>query len=256
MSLNAIRDAVILVAGTGSRLRPLTESRHKSMIEVGGQPLLFRLLDQLGSAGIQRVTLATGYRGESVQSAATEYATDFQIEAAPNPDYDSTNNAESLRIALSRLGERPFLLCDGDILLREASWLESMLASPDESRLAVLEHDAIADEEMKAVMDGDAVEALSKEIDPDDADAESIGVQTVGRGCVPRLAQRLESMSEPERADAYYEDIFAELIADGEVFYSRAIPEGTWTEIDTAEDLDEARSMAESWAHSDAAIGS
>ena len=255
MSLSTIRDAVILVAGTGSRLRPLTESRHKSMIEVGDVPLLFRLLDQLEAAGIERVVLATGYRADALESAAASHNHGLEIAAAPNPDYDTTNNAESLRIALSELGDRPFLLCDGDILLREPTWLEPMLAAPGESRLAVLEHDTIAAEEMKTVMAGDRVDSLSKDVDPDLADAESIGVQTIGEGCVPRLRQRLDIMSDAERADAYYEDIFSELIAQGQDFYARAIPEGTWTEIDTAEDLERARAMAASWETSDLGAG-
>ena len=263
MSSSTIRDAVILLAGTGSRLRPLTESRHKSMIDVGGQPLLFRLLDQLKAAGIERAVLATGYRAESVRRAVQTYDHGLEISVAPNPDYASTNNAESLRIALPSVQGRAFLMCDGDILLREPTWLAPMLQAPEESRLAVLEHDAIAQEEMKVVMedapdgsrDERRVRALSKEIDPAEADSESIGVQTVGEECVGRLTERLEAMSDAERATAYYEDIFAELIAEGEVFFTRAIPPGTWTEIDTPEDLEEARSMVESWRQEAVAEG-
>jgi NDP-sugar pyrophosphorylase family protein len=62
-------------------------------------------------------------------------------------------------------------------------------------------------------------------------------------------------MSDTERAMAYYEDIFAELIAEGEVFFTRAIPPGTWTEIDTPEDLEKARSMVESWQQEAVAEG-
>lgn len=252
---DTIRDAIILVAGTGSRLAPLTDTTHKALLEVGGRPLLDRLLDQLARQGLERVVLATGYLGDQLREAAGGRF-DLEVAFAHNPDYGSTNNAESLRLAMPEVDGRPFLLCDGDILVRQMDWVEPMVAAPSDSQLAVLVHDAIAAEEMKVVLGGSdeepnderPVSRLSKQIPPEEAHAESIGVQTVGAPAVEPLKERLARMSDAERADAYYEDIFAELVDAGAAeFGIHPIPGGHWTEIDTPEDLKRARQLAEGW---------
>ena len=58
--------ALILCGGMGTRLRPLTDTTPKPMVEVGGRPFLEYLLEQLCEQGIARFVLATGYLGEQV----------------------------------------------------------------------------------------------------------------------------------------------------------------------------------------------
>ncbi|MFU8806488.1 MAG: sugar phosphate nucleotidyltransferase, partial [Bradymonadaceae bacterium] len=67
------RDAILLIAGMGSRLRPLTEDRPKCLLEVGREPLLVRLLRQLESLGIERVVLATGYMADVVATTLKKF---------------------------------------------------------------------------------------------------------------------------------------------------------------------------------------
>src|SRR5213595_3303906 len=62
-------DAVVLVGGQGMRLRGIVADRPKPLAEVAGRPFLTYVLDALVIAGVQRVTLCTGYRGEMVQAA-------------------------------------------------------------------------------------------------------------------------------------------------------------------------------------------
>ena len=65
-------DAIILVGGQGARLRPLTLTRHKSLIPVANRPALDHLLDWLGGHGVERAVLAMGQRQDDLVKAYPE----------------------------------------------------------------------------------------------------------------------------------------------------------------------------------------
>ena len=67
--MSETRTAVLLVAGIGSRLRPLTDDRPKALMDIGGETILGRALRILGQHGVERIVLATGYREDAVRAA-------------------------------------------------------------------------------------------------------------------------------------------------------------------------------------------
>jgi choline kinase len=249
VEFTAPRDAILLVAGMGSRLRPLTDDRPKCLLEVGGEPLLVRLLRQLGGLGVERVVLATGYLSAVLEAVLQPYDGLPQLIVAPNRAYETTNNAESLRVAMNHLEGRSFLLCDGDVLLRDDRALALLARDPRANVLTMIARDDLGEEEMKIVADSETgqIHGLSKKLDPQQCHGESLGLQKVGGPTLAILAARLEAMSEAERASAYYEDIFAALIEQGHRFYALPVAAEGWTEIDTVEDLEAARRMYETW---------
>jgi choline kinase len=114
--------AVILAAGEGSRLRPLTDRQPKCLVELCGAPLLDRQVATLGSAGITDVTVVVGYRADAV--VARGYRTVL------NPDYAATNMVHSLFCARDAFrGDRDLLVAYGDIVY-ERRVLAALLASP------------------------------------------------------------------------------------------------------------------------------
>lgn len=249
-----IRDAILLVAGVGSRLRPLTDELPKCLLEVGGVPLLIRLLRQLHNHGIEHAVLATGYLEPKIRACVAGYSGIPNITICNNPNYAQTNNAESLRMAMPPLHGRPFILCDGDILVKTSGWLGDLLAHEHDNVLAMISPEAMGDEEMKIALEpGNApvaervVVGLSKSLDPAHSAGESLGVQTIGASFHQPLLQRLEQMSPDEKADSYYEDIFAEMMGHEHAFYAHQVPVDYWTEIDTVEDLEYARSLYADW---------
>lgn len=254
-----IRDAILLVAGVGSRLRPLTDELPKCLLEVGGQPLLVRLLRQLASHGVDHAVLATGYLEPKIRACVAGHSDLPDITIRDNPDFAQTNNAESLRRAMPAVDGRPFILCDGDILVRKSGWLGELLggANPSNKRgnvLAMISPEEMGEEEMKiAVAPADAplaerpVVGLSKELDPTESVGESLGVQTISASFFDPLLERLDQMSDDERASSYYEDIFAELMGEQHPFWVHRVPVDCWTEIDTVEDLEYARRLYAGW---------
>lgn len=243
------REAILLVAGIGRRLRPLTRECPKCLLEVGGMPLLRRLLEQLQQADIERVILATGFQHDLLVAEVDSWSLSLTIDVAANEDYANTNNAVSLAVAMQRLRSPRFLLCDGDILLRRTDSLIRLLEMPRDNILSVMRLDALGKEEMKAVVEpGDGrIRQLGKALSPKRADGESLGIQKIGPSAYHRLKDRLAELDGEEREKLYYEDVFAELIAEGIDFYACSFPVGGWTEIDTVEDLEEARRLATRW---------
>lgn len=113
--LKAMR-AMILAAGRGERLRPLTDQRPKPLIEVGGKSLIVRHLEGLAEAGFESVVINLGWLGEQIPAALGDRTPDgLSIQYSQEPP-GALETAGGIRHALDRLGSQPFLVIAGDIL--------------------------------------------------------------------------------------------------------------------------------------------
>ncbi len=238
--------AVVLVAGTGTRLRPLTDDRPKCLVEVGGRPLLDRLLDRLAQAGLRRACLATGYRAEALHAHFTRSPAPLELSFTPNPRFATTQNAFSLFSVQQAVGDAGFVLCDGDVLLRRGV-LERLVASPFDAALLVERREDMGAEEMKARVASDGrVTGLAKTFDPATCFGESIGVQKLGPATAPKLWATLATMMASGGEGEYYEAAFQRLIDGGTPFGAVAVSGEEWTEIDDLADLERAELRARS----------
>ena len=246
-----VRDAIVLVAGRGSRLAPLTDTIPKCLLTIGSEPLLVRMLRQLAAAGVHRAWLATGYRSADIEQALQGVDGLPELHFAPNPVWDQYNNAESVRCAMAAMpGPRPFLLCDGDVYVSDGTFLSDLASDPRPNLLGVelrLPRNLDA-EDMKFQLEAvdvpwysRRVVALGKPLGSHFCHGESIGAQVVGEESFAALLDALDALDEDERRDLYYEDVFARLIGDGHEFYTHPVRSAAWTEIDTVEDLEAAR---------------
>lgn len=106
--------AMILAAGRGERLRPLTDRLPKPLIEVGGKPLVVWHLERLAAAGIREIVINVSHLGAQIEQAlGTGQAWGLSITFSREPDPLET--AGALAFARAQLGERPFLLANGDV---------------------------------------------------------------------------------------------------------------------------------------------
>src|SRR5450432_2444108 len=103
--------AVILVAGIGSRLRPITDDRPKALVDLGGETILGRAVRILAEYGVKKILLATGYREDAVQAAMK--GAPLIVEYCKNPEFDRTQNSVSLALCRTALGPGAFFKLDG-----------------------------------------------------------------------------------------------------------------------------------------------
>ncbi|MGV0959930.1 MAG: aminotransferase class I/II-fold pyridoxal phosphate-dependent enzyme [Limnohabitans sp.] len=119
--------AIILAAGIGMRMRPLTDDKPKALLDISGQTIIERMLDLLQSEGIVDICIVTGYLHDKItQFIASKYPT-LAVTYILNSDYHKTNNIYSLHLAFEKY------TIDDDILI-----IESDLIFTREVLIAVL----------------------------------------------------------------------------------------------------------------------
>lgn len=108
-------NAMLLAAGRGERLRPITESTPKALVEVGGRSLLERHLDRLRDAGIRNVVINLGWLGEQIAERIGSGA-DYGVDVAYSPEGDDIlETGGGIHRALPLLGESPFVVVNADV---------------------------------------------------------------------------------------------------------------------------------------------
>lgn len=237
-----VTTALLLAAGTGSRLRPLTLDAPKCLTEVGGKPILGRLVDNLRSQGIKRLVVVTGYLDQCVREFLQKNAPDLQVDYVFNPVYQTTNNIYSLWLARQAIQES-FVLIESDLVF-EASMLDGML-SPDK----------IAVSRLLPWMNGTTVEldaqqgvaAFHTSMPPaqcnnnDSPRYKTVNIYSLSLQSWQNVVARLDRYISEERVGDYYEAVFADMVADGTLKFDTVFFDNEgWYEIDTVTDLHQA----------------
>ena len=125
--------AVILAAGIGRRMRPLSDERHKTLLEVGGRAVMGRIIDGLQANGITQVCIVTGYRAAEVEEYVTREFGDLQFTFIRNETYATTNNIYSMALALENIEpDEDIILIESD-LIYEPAVLSRLLKSEHEN---------------------------------------------------------------------------------------------------------------------------
>lgn len=115
-----IKDAIILVAGKGTRLKPLTLHTHKCLTKVNGKEILFNALDKLAGNGIRHVTLVVGYLGDTIRAEVGSDHKGMSISYVENDIFDITNTSYSLLLGLKDQGEYDELfVLEGDVFFSD-----------------------------------------------------------------------------------------------------------------------------------------
>lgn len=233
--------AIILAAGIGSRLRPLSDAVPKCLLPVGGAPLLGRTLAALRDASVGRVVIVTGYRHEQIREFVARLAPRVEVTWANNERYATTANSYSLWRAASSCEGSPFLLLDSDILFHPGL-LTRVLASPHDNAIAIRDGAPLGAEEIKVQQDGTGrIVRIGKEIPPADAAGESIGIERFSAATGSLL---FETLSRRKERDEFYEASFQELLDRGEDMRAVSCGDLPCMEIDTPDDYRAADHLA------------
>lgn len=229
-----IEDAIVLSAGQGSRLLPVTATKPKCLIEVGGQTLLARQLAAMAAAGLKRALVVTGYRHEQIDDALRA-PQPLAVETRFNPFWAVASSIGSVWIARDRL-RAPFCLINGDTLF-DPQILAAALASPGAGLGLVVEPiDGATYDDMLVRVENGAVRAVTKDLPEADATHRSLGLILAAEGHAA-YARALDALiAERNGAGAYHHEVIHRLAQDRSVAaIERA--EGFWQEVDRPEDI-------------------
>ena len=134
----AIRKAIILAAGPGSRMQPFTDTMPKCLAPVNGTPILINALTHLFDAGILETVIVVGHCKEKVYELVGDHFRDMRIVYVESMDYASTNNIYSLWLAREHLCE-DILLLESDIFF-DRQLIDKMLSQGSDNHAAVARH--------------------------------------------------------------------------------------------------------------------
>jgi choline kinase len=235
--------ALILAAGVGSRLAPLTNDRPKVLVEVLGRSFLFRQLDLLARAGIasRDVVVVGGYRIDMVERELARGRYDCTL--VMNDHFADWNNFYSVLVAEPHLAGHPFIQLDGDVILDEVL-LPRLLRAPGEAVLAVDVREELDDETMKAQVDGSRVIALSKQLDPRNCIGEYIGITRLSAAAGRAVFDELARFPDEKLTHEYYDHAYHRLTSSGQIPFGIVdVHDCTTIEIDNLDDLGRAEAM-------------
>jgi choline kinase len=228
--------AVVLVAGVGNRLRPLTNDCPKALVCVAGETILSRTVRMLVDHGVGELVLATGFCEGAVRSAMASCP--IPVHFCHNPLFSTTQNSVSLLACAEAVGGRPFYKLDGDLLF-DSRVLDRLDAAMDDFCVAVDSSAVLGPEEMKVLVEknSDRITAFGKALDPKTAFGESIGVERLQGHVVQEVFAQLRCAHDAGETQLYYEDLYARMLAGGARAKAVHVSDLAWAEIDTLQDL-------------------
>lgn len=238
----APRQAVILAAGLGSRLRPFTDCMPKPLIPVNGVPILHNALRALAAIEVQDVTIVVGYRKEAIQRSCGHRFAGVDITYAESMSFHRTGSAYSLLLARDALLRGDLILLEGDVLF-DLEALERLVCHEAEDAAAVAPFDE--------TMSGSAVTVTTDgwiaEVRTGQTGAQGTGaglyktmnlIRLSSRTLKDVLVPQLESYPWERMRAAYVEQVLGDLI-ERRLMRVAAVrcDDLRWYEVDTAVDL-------------------
>ena len=233
-----ITKAVLLAAGRGSRLGALTENQPKPLLSVAGRPIIVHILDGLRRAGIEEITVITGYLGDVLErELGNGEASGLNLRYVRQENLNGT--ARALALARDWLGDEQFFAGWGDILVRPENYRRVI-------RAARLADAAIAVNEVDDPWAGAAVYVDEAKIVQRIVEKPARGTSTTrwnnaGLSVVGMsIWAEIDRLKPSARGEYELPRAVAALVAGGARVV--AVPvEGEWFDVGTAEDLERAR---------------
>lgn len=247
---------LILSAGMGTRLHPLTRTRPKCLVHVAGRPMMEYQLDSLRRAGVDNCTIVVGYMAEAVRRYFGSDYRGVSLSYVENTTYASTNNLYSFWLARAEF--------DDDVLLLEADLvfddrLVRELVVMDEPNVAIVDRFQSNMDGTVILAENGAAKSMVLKVDQGPGFDYRRALKTVNiyrlskESLVEAIVPKMDEFLQEGRADQYYEAVFADLIATGRMNMAvMNTGNNKWAEIDTLSDL---RDAEKRFSAASAAVG-
>lgn len=224
--------AVILAAGMGTRLQPLTLDHPKCLLEVGGKPLIARQVELLRAAGISDVVVVLGYMPEKIREALGD-----SVRYREYPDFASTNNLHTLWHVRDELQDG-FVCLFSDVLFPAES-LQALLALPEDVGL-MIDTARVLEGTMRVRLENGKLTGIGSHIPVERGSGNFLGVSRFSSAGAEILIQEMEPLLTFHQQDYYTLAIDRYLGRGGPAGFVD-LNGAIWCEIDTLQDLETAR---------------
>jgi choline kinase len=230
--------AVILAAGRGTRLAPLTDELPKPLVQVAGKTILQWQVEAL-SPHVSHIFVAGGYRFDQLSA----YCGDFEnVTLFENKEWETTNNLFSFLSAMSSIDiNEDVLVINGDIVFDEKMASLAINSSP-ESNIIMSKPGHYIEESMKITVQGERVTSISKATNSEDAYAISLDFYKIAQGTVAPFVEHCKGISERENNKCWFEVGLNSFLADS-TFRPMDANACRWWEVDNHDDLKQANEI-------------
>lgn len=230
--------AVILAAGLGTRLHPITNEVPKCMVPVKGIRIIDKQIDNLLSNGVEEIYVVDGYKAEVLtEHLKSNYP---QVHTVSNPRYAETNNMYSLYLTSKYVKGEEFILMNADVYF-DSNIIAGMLQGENLSKIAC-DRSQYLEESMKITLDGEKINHISKKISEADYYAVSIDVYRISSEDSKVLFEEVEDTIEGRKDENSWTEVALDNIFPNTNFKPYVI-EGRWFEIDNHDDLHKAEEI-------------
>ena len=239
---NRITTALLLAAGTGKRLMPLTSNSPKCLTLVNEKSFLERLVINLKEQGFKRLVVITGYQENCIKEFLITISGNLTIEFVYSPLYKTTNNIYSLWMARDIINE-PFMLFEADLIF-DVSLLDNMIY-PD--RIAVSNILPWMNGTTVTIDSSQQVKSFHKNTSPnnvEDVKYKTVNIYSFSLSSWQAIVKSLNQHIEANNVNDYYETVLGEMIANNHLSLKAVdFDNKYWYEVDTLEDLKEAEKL-------------
>lgn len=235
--------AIILSAGRGSRLLPLTSDLPKCLLPIGVTTVLGLQLDTLFKLGVKTATVVTGFNEHLVRDEVESRQTGPVVKLLYNPFFQVADNLASCWMVRESM-ETDFLIINGDTLF-SPNLLEKVLSAPAENITVTIDQKNYYDgDDMKVSLNGSQLTSIGKTLLAGETNGESIGMLRFMNEGPSVFRQELERLIKLEAGTKnWYLSAIDSLAKSGVVIDTTNIKGSKWAELDTPEDFEICREI-------------
>ncbi|RMX11136.1 HAD-IIA family hydrolase [Vandammella animalimorsus] len=228
---------IILAAGVGSRLRPMTNTKPKCLVTTAGQAILQYQIDAYQEAGIKELIIVVGYEGAAIKDYC-KHIKEINIKIIENTDYETTNNMYSLYLTKNYVAGRQFILNNADLSIDKK--IVNILAKSKSDNAIAVDTSLYNEESMKISISEDGyISNISKSIKEQDAFACSIDFYKFSAAASKAFFEEISKIIEEEKNLKDWTEVAMQRLFQSQKLKFKAcdISGLDWVEIDNYDDL-------------------